>query len=89
MKTKPMGVRLAFREEGSFWNVYLAQDGTMENAKQIGSIAMGAVRNNERIKKDFMNVMKLAMADAIEGVGLTVESWEERAGPERERSGHS
>jgi len=86
MKTKPMNVRLAFREEGPLWNVYLANAGTMANAKPVGSLAIGAVRRNESIKRDFMELMKRVLADAVEEMP---DSWEERPAPEHERAGHS
>lgn len=84
-----MNIRLALREEGSFWNAYMAQAGTMDGAKLIGSIAIGAVRKNPEIKATFMAVMQQVMADAIEDVtGNPPEKWDVQAGPEAERAGH-
>lgn len=85
-----MNVRIAFREEGNFWNAYLALPDTMVNAKLIGSISMGAVARNPEIKKAFMDTMKMTLADAVEIVtGEPPDHWDERSAPESERSGHS
>ena len=85
-----MKVRLALRQEGAFWNAYLALADTMEGAKLIGSISMGAVVKDEKVKKDFMNVMQRVLMLAIkETTGERVKDWEITPGPERERSGHS
>jgi hypothetical protein len=83
-------LRLAIREEGGFWNAYMAQTDTMEGAKLIGSIVMGAVRQDEKTKKDFMKVMQRVMGLAIKDVtGEKPKEWTVTPGPERERSGHS
>lgn len=87
---KTMMIRIAFRAEGSFWNAYLAQEGTMENAKLIGSILIEPVMRNEETKRAFMATMKLVLADAVEAVtGDAPVRWDERQAPESERSGHS
>jgi len=80
-----MRVRLAFRVEGNFWNCYLALDDTMKGAHLIGSITMGAVKQDDGIKSAFMQVMKQVMALTI---GRSPE-WDERPAPESERSGHA
>ena len=88
--TKRMQIRLALREEGSFWNAYLALSDTMENAKLIGSILISPVRNNQEIKDAFMAVMKQVLTDAIEDVtGEKPDEWVTQSAPESERSGHS
>ena len=85
-----MKIRIAFREEGNFWNAYMAQPDTMENAKLIGSIAMGAVRKDKKIKEDFMRLMERVMALAIkETTGEKIKDWVVGLAPESERSGHS
>jgi hypothetical protein len=84
-----MKLRLALREEGSFWNAYIARADTMEGAKLIGSILMGPVRRNPDVKADFMALMKTVLADGIkEFTGEEPTKWDERAAPESERSGH-
>jgi hypothetical protein len=84
-----MQIRLALREEGSFWNAYLAQAGTMDGAKLIGSIMIGAVKKNREAKAAFMGVMQQILADAIEEVtGKPPEKWEIMDAPEAERAGH-
>ncbi len=83
-----MKLRLAFREEGEFWNAYLALPETMKDAKLVGCILMGTVRKNPDVKRDFMEVMKLILSKASEEVtGEPVMNWDERKAPEGKRSG--
>lgn len=85
-----MKVRVAFREEGNFWNAYMARSDTMEGAKLIGSIAMGAVVKDKKTKDDFMKIMQRVLALAIKGAtGQKIKDWEITPGPESEKSGHS
>ena len=85
-----MQVRLALRREGSFWNAYLALANTMDGAKLIGSIAIGAATKNPEIKAAFMAVMQQVVSDAITDVtGATPDTWHTEPAPESERSGHS
>lgn len=85
-----MKVRLALREEGPFWNAYMALPDTMKDAKLIGSIAMGAVRANPEIKDGFMKVMQQVLAHAIESVtGESPGEWDVGPAPEADRAGHS
>jgi len=86
-----MQLRIAFREEGNFWNAYLALPNTMNNAKLIGSIAMGAVKKNHEVKDGFMALMKQVLADAMESMAgfASPIDWEVTPAPESERSGHS
>jgi len=84
-----MQVRLAFRREGNFWNAYLALPDTMDDAKLVGSIAMGAVEKKPDLKRAFMDCMKMMLADAIvDVIGKPPEKWEESPAPESERPGH-
>lgn len=90
MQTRNMQVRLAFREEGNFWNAYLALPNTMADAKLVGSISFGPVSRNSQIKNAFMDVMKAVLADAVKDVtGEEVQHFETQPAPESERSGHS
>lgn len=88
---KGMKLRLAMREEGAFWNAYIAETGTMRGALLIGCIPMAAVRHNFDLKMRFMGVMQEVMADAIKGVtGSDVSNWlDARTAPESERGGHA
>ena len=84
MKTKKMAIRLALRHEGHFWNAYMAQRDTMDNAKLIGSVVIGAVNRDPVLRQDFMDLMKRVMAQAIvEVTGQEPDTWE------TERPGHS
>ena len=85
-----MKIRLALREEGNFWNAYLALSDTMEGAKLLGSIVISAVKKNPDVKAKFMDVMKDIIADAVEGTtGTAPDYWDTQPAPEAERSGHS
>lgn len=85
-----MQIRLALREEGQFWNAYLARADTMDNAKLIGSIAIGAVKKDPAAKETFKSLMQGILADAIqEYTGEAPSEWETRTAPEAERAGHS
>ena len=85
-----MQIRLALREEGSFWNAYLAAANTMVNAKLIGSISIGAARKNPETRAAFQGLMQTILTDAIEEVtGSPPEKWEIFSAPESERSGHA
>lgn len=84
-----MQVRLALREEGRFWNAYLALPGTMTDAKLVGSIMIGAARKNPAVKEAFQALMQKVLADAIEDLtGTRPKTWDERPAPESERAGH-
>lgn len=83
-------LRIAFREEGTFWNAYVANTSSMEGAYIIGSIAMGAVTQNPDIKARFMDLMKDVLADAIKSTtGNQVGDWETNHAPAHERGGRA
>ncbi len=85
-----MKIRLALREEGSFWNAYLAQSDSMDGAKLIGSIMIGAAKKNPEVKAAFQALMQQVLADAVEQVtGEPPEKWDIGPAPEAERAGHS
>ncbi|MEE4191534.1 MAG: hypothetical protein V2I66_08135 [Halieaceae bacterium] len=77
--------RVAFREKGSVWVAYWAQDDTMEGAHKLGSIKMSLVANPER-KQQFMNLMRECAADVIESsVGVRPEFGGPETAPGHER----
>lgn len=83
-------LRLALRVEGDWWNAYVAERGTMEGARKIGSILMAAVSDNEERKKAFMEVMQSFMSDILkETTGVRPLWWETQEAPEHERSGNA
>lgn len=85
-----MKLRLALREEGSMWNAYIAREDTMEGARLIGCIAMGAVRRDDRIKEAFKQVMMGVVRNAVENVtGSVIEDWETREAPAHEKAGNA
>lgn len=78
--------RLAFRVEGDTWVAYFAMPGTMDGALVLGSIKMALVEDADR-RRAFMEIMKGAVGDFLEGKFGEVSSWDERPAPEHERSG--
>jgi hypothetical protein len=88
-KMRKLPVRLALREEGEWWNAYLAQVGTMENAKLIASTMIGPIQSNPVLKRQFLDFVTAVMKFAIEqSIGSTPVFAEEDV-PESERSGHA
>ena len=84
-----MEIRIAFREEGKFWNAYLALPNTLQGAKLIGSIMIGAVAQSPEVKQAFMDVMKQVLANAAKDIsGETIDEWIEKQAPENEQ-GHA
>lgn len=89
MNNRPQ-LRLALRVEGDWWNAYIAETGTMEGARQVGSILMAAVRDNEDRKKAFMELMQGFMSDVLKDVtGARPLWWEAQNAPEHERAGRA
>lgn len=85
-----MKMRLALREEGSFWNAYIASEGTMEGAIHLGSIAIGAAKANPEIKDRFMQLMQDAFSDAASrSLGQPIDEWSVGPAPEHERAGRA
>ncbi|MEM9579085.1 MAG: hypothetical protein AAF891_00240 [Pseudomonadota bacterium] len=83
---KTMTLRLAFREEGTMWNAYCAQTGTMKGAFLMGSIGIGAVRTHPELKEAFMSLMNAAFQSAVvQMTGAKIESTEVRPAPAHER----
>jgi hypothetical protein len=92
MKQKQkLPIRLAFREEGRMWNVYLARPGTMEGAALISSIAIGAVdgKGKSKFKRMYISLMEQILANMIEDAIGKVPGWEVTPAPESERGGHA
>lgn len=91
MKTKPMAMRLALREEGTMWNAYVARPDTMEGAFIIGSISMRAAVEHPEIKRGFMELMKQVVAVGVEDVtGQPPDAWHDpKPAPESERGGNA
>jgi hypothetical protein len=88
-RDEQMDMRLALREEGPFWNAYLALPNTMHGARLIGSIAIGPMKRNEKLREHFKALMKECLAEAIkELTGKTPGSFREGPAPEAERAGH-
>lgn len=82
--------RLAFRHEGTLWNAYVAEVGTMKDAVLMGSIAFGAAEHSPALKAAFMNLMRKVMEEYTAAVFGAALDWESpRPAPEHERGGHA
>lgn len=81
--------RLAFRVEGDFWYAYVARMESMKDATIIGSIAIGAVQDEQR-RRQFMELMKDSLRAAVDELGLSI-SWPNapEPAPEHERTGRT
>lgn len=80
--------RLALREEGELWNAYFAQQGTMDGALFLGSIAMGAVQASAKTKQTFMDLMRDVVNDLLKEKTGHQPTWgDPEPAPEHERSG--
>ncbi len=89
-ETKKMPIRLALRIEGDWWVAYLAQHDTMDGAKRLGSILMGAITDNPVRKQAFMAIFQGMVGDAIrETTGQSPDWAEPQSAPEAERAGRA
>jgi hypothetical protein len=78
--------RLAFRVEGVMWNCYWAFPGTMKGAIYLGSLHMN-IAKVPKYKDAFMKIMKDSLGATLNEAGLgSVETWNEQAAPEHERT---
>lgn len=88
MNSKQLG-RLAFRQEGNYWQAYYALTDTMEDAIPLSSIPMVLAQYPD-VKEAFISLMQLCMNKSIEEViGETPEWKESQKAPEHERSGNA
>lgn len=78
--------RLAFRVEGEWWTVYLAQNDTMDGAIKLGSILL-ATTSNPEVRSTFMSLMRPLLKEIVEELGGEMEEWIESPAPEHERAG--
>ena len=79
--------RLALRQEGEWWNAYLADPDTMKEAMKIASIRLSIVKQNESHKQAFIELVQAILADICKLSGFSIKDWNERPAPEHERSG--
>jgi hypothetical protein len=82
-------IRLALRTEGDWWVAYLAEATTMDGAREVGRILLGAASQGNGIRERWMSLMSDVMRIALEDMGVTVASMDERPAPESERSGRA
>ena len=88
--TDKSAIRLALRQEGQWWNAYLALPDTMDGAERIGSIRMSIVTAQPELKQAFMALMGEAMNGMIRATfGVEASGIEVRQAPEHERAGNA
>jgi hypothetical protein len=81
--------RLAFRVEGDWWVAYFASTDTMQDAIELGRIAMRLVQDQGR-KVAFMDIMRSAISDYMQDVfGRRPDDFITRQAPEHERAGRA
>lgn len=77
--------RLAMREQGERWVAYYARNDSMDDAIELGSIAMSFVGRPDR-KNQFMDLMRECFADAVQReIGIRPEWGGPVDAPEHER----
>ncbi len=81
---RDIGIRLAIRREGEFVNAYLAQQGTMDGAKLLGSLAVD-VAQHVVIFEAWKQLMSAVMEGAIEMLFKQKPTMREEDAPEHER----
>jgi len=82
--------RLAMREEGENWIAYYAMPDTMVDAIFLGSIRIGAIKDNPSRKQVFMEMMQDLVSDIIEEKTGVRPTWgSPETAPEHERAGRS
>lgn len=83
--------RLAFRQEGNWWNAYYAlRQDSLDGAVQLGSLAMTVAATNPKAKQAFMDTMRIVVSGVIEdATGISPEWGGAHAAPESERSGNA
>jgi hypothetical protein len=81
--------KLAMRTEGDWWVGYFQLINDPNGKVELGRIRMASA-HDEAIKTAFMEVMRLAVVDAMKAIGVPVVGWGgvEKA-PESERSGRA
>lgn len=78
--------RLAMRQEGRFWVAYYAHPKTMELAEELGRIAMAAIVDHPERKDAFMQLMREAVGDIIQGIAGARPIWRDPTpAPDRDR----
>lgn len=86
--TQTLNVRLTFRQEGAWWNCYVAKPDTMKGAFKLGSIVFAGARDSEACKDAFMTAMNEAfIAFCRAEYGITPAMGNVTVGPEHERAG--
>jgi hypothetical protein len=81
--------RLAFRQEGEFWNAYWAPNQhNLNKAILIGCIRLNTVKG--QVREDFMQLMQNAFNVIVEDIMDETPVWSKpKTAPENERSGNA
>lgn len=78
--------RIAFREEGDYWNAYFAAQDSMQDAVLLGSLRMNAAHVPE-LKQQFIDLMKAVFSQACrETIGRAPAWFRETPAPDSERT---
>lgn len=88
MKINKLKIRVAIRKEGNWVNAYLAEYDTMEDAKLIGSLAIGIAGRGDFFAR-WKQLMSDAMALAVEDIYGQKPVMETEPAPEHERAGNA
>ena len=79
--------RLAFRDEGDFWNCYFAGMETMDDAILIGSIRMSLIEIVPALHQGFLDMMRAVFDQLVQNItGARPAKWTPGPGPEHERT---
>ncbi len=81
--------RIAFRQEGEFWNAYWAETSTMNDAIHIGSIRMSIVIGNDDARQAFIDLVTKNVGEILEDMFGVDPAWTEQQAPEHERAGNA
>ncbi len=83
-------IRIALRHEGDNVNAYLAQTGTMEGAKLLGSLAV-SMASLPGVFDAWQAFWQQASKAAIGALmpDVTVQGFDVREAPEHEKAGHA
>ncbi|HHJ80713.1 MAG TPA: hypothetical protein ENJ65_03675 [Candidatus Tenderia electrophaga] len=90
MSENEMAMRLVMRQEGEFWNAYLAKIDTMDDSILLGSIRMSAVDHMPELRTTFMGLMREMLSEFLGSMADCEVEWDEvKPAPEHERTGNA
>jgi hypothetical protein len=78
--------RLAFRIDDTWWVASWAKPDTMDGAIELARIRMTLVRDNERLRTVFVDLIRAGADHMLNEAGLAPESWHRHQDPDHGRS---